>query len=354
MKIVFEGSEYQLSNLSELQKVYPESSRLIRFILDWQNKSNSFQLLTSGSTGSPKIIDVDRKQIVASVEATSQYLSLKSNLQVLSSLDPNFIAAVMMVARCLILDMNLILERPTANPLKGISSQIDFASFVPIQIYKMIDEGNIDRLSEINNVLIGGAPLSQSAFERLTSLDTNIYVTYGMTETLSHIALMRIKGNFTEARFEVLPGVSIDSNADKCLNVKGKVTNNQWVQTNDIVEIFSENQFRWLGRADHVINSGGVKIHPEQLEMTITSKLQLKTNYLISWIKDEVLGSTCCLITEGEPLSIDGFERVQKVVEQSFSKYHIPKFMLTVKEFIKTDSGKIRREETRLQALNSI
>lgn len=352
MKIVFEDSIYLLSKLSDLRKNYPEAAKLIHFIRSWQQNKTTFQFQTSGSTGLPKSIDVNRYQIVASVEATTQYLSLKNGDQVLIALDPNFVATLMMVARCLILDMDLVLERPTANPLEKTNLPIDFASFVPYQIYKMMDDGNINRLEQIKNVLIGGAPLSQSAFERLELLDTHIYATYGMTETVSHIALMRIKGNFAEASYEFLPGVSTGQDADGCLHVTGAATKQKLVQTNDIVEFVNKDSFRWLGRRDDVINSGGIKIHPEQLERVIDEYFELEAACMISWVEDEKLGAACVLLVEGSSLTSVYFESIQKSIEHNFSKHHIPRSVFTVNHFERTKSGKISREKTRLKVLD--
>lgn len=328
---------------------HPQFTKLITFILNWQQNKDTFQFQTSGSTGAPKSIDVSRDQIVASVDATTEYLGLKKSETALLCLDPNFVASLMMAARCLVNDMDLIIEKPSSNPLKTLTESVDFASFVPMQIYKMIEDGNIHKLADINNILIGGAPLSAAAFDVLTQIKTNIYVTYGMTETVSHIALMPVKETYQNAYFEVLPGIEIGQDNEGCLNITGTVTNNQKLQTNDIVELIWSDKFRWLGRRDHVINSGGIKIHPEQLEKVIET--HLKGEFIISWKANDELGSECLLLTEGFTLSNDQFQEIQKEIETTFSKYHIPKFTLAVDKFERTDSGKIKREGTRLKTL---
>ncbi|MEO9967871.1 MAG: AMP-binding protein [Reichenbachiella sp.] len=348
MKIVFESSLYTLDQLKDLLENYPEADKLIQFISDWQSGETSFRFYTSGSTGTPKPIEISRQQIVASVEATAKYLSLQKKFSVLLCLNPDFIASVMMVARCLIVDMDLIIQRPTANPMKDITESIDFAAFVPIQIYKMMEEGTLSKLSMINRVIIGGAPLSGLAFDALSKIDTDIYQTYGMTETVSHIALMPVKGNFASATFHILDEVLIEQDLNCCLRAKGAVTCDRWIQTNDIIERINENEFLWLGRYDHTINSGGIKIHPEQLEKELENVLGQQLEYIISWEKNERVGMACVLLIENDTLSEEGFKNVQKTILDKFSKYHVPKAVYSLAQFARTDSGKIKREETRL------
>ncbi|MEP2023374.1 MAG: AMP-binding protein [Reichenbachiella sp.] len=349
MKIVFERSDYHLDRLDEWLTKYPKATKLIDFITQWQHNHDTFQFQTSGSTGVPKSIDVSRSQIVASASATIEFLQLKKSDTALICLEPNFVASLMMAARCLANDMDLIVQKPSSNPLKTLKEPIDFASFVPVQIYKMIEDGTIHQLKSIENILIGGAPLTSSAFEQLSNIDTNIYATYGMTETVSHIALMPIKGKFIEAEYQALPGIFLKQDDADCLMIQGAVTNNEWLQTNDIVELTDSNKFRWLGRRDHVINSGGIKIHPEQLEKIIEGFID--SDFIISWKANDKLGSECIIITEGQPLQENKLHEIQQVISIKFSKKHIPKQALAVKSFERTDSGKIKREETRKQTL---
>lgn len=349
MKIVFEETDYSLDTLNDLKKKYPEAGKLIQFIKGWENGDLNFEFQTSGSTGTPKSIIISRGQITASVQATSEFLNLNNKQQALICLDPNFVASIMMIARCLINGMNCILSKPSSNPLQSIQHRIDFASFVPFQIYKMIENKSIGDLAAIKNILIGGAPLTPSAFNHLSSLNTNIFVTYGMTETVSHIALMSVKGKYLDAFFEVLPGIQIGQDDEGCLNIIGKITNGLVIQTNDFVEIFEGNKFHWLGRRDFVINSGGIKIHPELLEKCIDA--YISSDYIVSWRHDFQLGSECILIFEGEQLSKDQKSDIERIVKDEFSKFHIPKHFIGIETFERTASGKIKREETRKKAL---
>ena len=349
MEIVFEETNYSLKALNYLQDSYPEADRLLHFIKCWVNGNTNFQLQTSGSTGTPKTVRISREQIVASVVATSNFLSLSQSQRALICLDPNFVASIMMAARCLVNDIDCLLVRPSADPLKSIDEKIDFASFVPFQIYKMMENKTITQLDKIENILIGGAPLTQSGFEALATINTNIFVTYGMTETVSHIALMRVKGSFSDAYYEILPGIKIGQDEDGCLHIKGKVTEEKKVQTNDIVEMLDKNKFRWLGRRDHVINSGGIKIHPEQLEKSIEG--HFSSEFMISWKFDPKLGSECILIIEGKPIPKEKKNEIENIILKNFSKYYVPKQVIELEEFERTNSGKIKREATRKKAL---
>jgi O-succinylbenzoic acid--CoA ligase len=352
MKIVFDSVNYPLENIGILRKEYPESLPIIRFIERWKVGADDFEMQTSGSSGAPKKISVTRKQILASVEATKHFLNLESNDIILLSLDPQYIASLMMVARALVLDMDILLIRPAANPLKD-SPECDFASFVPFQLYKMIAEGNVGELKSIKNILIGGAPLSQEAFELIAQIDTNIYITYGMTETVSHVALMPVKGQFEEACFRLVAGIEMKLDEHDCINLKGAVTGEKWIETNDVAQRIDTNSFRWLGRRDLIINSGGVKIHPESLEILIhqvLSKSDTTFNFFISYVDDALLGQKCVLVVEGNGFSEQIFLTIKTAITTSLSKYHVPQLLFLSKKFTMTDSGKIKRGESLRQA----
>lgn len=351
MNITFNQRHYSLDQLDKLITDYPESQPIQSFINDWNKGIQIFEFNTSGSTGRPKKIKIQRRQIEASVVATRNFLNLQSGEVAMICLDPKFIASLMMVARALVLKLDLQLEKPNSNPLLHCqNTDIDFISLVPIQISQMIKDNNLSDLKNIKNILIGGAPLSRSVFNELSKIDTNIYHTYGMTETVSHIALMSIKGAYEEGKFELLPNISIGLDQEQCLKINGAITNHKELITNDIVELLDDNKaFRWVGRRDLVINSGGIKIHPEKLEKEIQIYLDHKNrffNCFISSIPDPNLGSKCIMITEGETIDPSLFSKIQNHLRQQFSKHHFPKEAFSIKAFKKTSSGKLKRKET--------
>ncbi|RJE72657.1 MULTISPECIES: AMP-binding protein [Reichenbachiella] len=347
MKIHFENTVYSPQEFVQLASTVPSYAALFAFIEGWLSDQKTFHFQSSGSTGKPKKIEIKRRQIETSVFASARALSLSPKDRVLLCLSPAYIASTMMMARALILDMDIYIEKPSANPLHLLDHPIDFASFVPFQIYKMIEDRSFGQLEGIKNILIGGAPLSGEAFDILSSLNTNIYLTYGMTETVSHIALMKVQGKSEDAYYDVIDGVKIGQDEAQCLNISGIITDNQRIQTTDVVQILSPKKFLWLGRADFVINSGGIKIHPEQLEKTIASLLP-QTHYFISSVADTQLGSKCVLITE-TAITDALFGQIQALITDQFSKHHSPKEQHTITPFITTESGKLNRKTTMQQ-----
>lgn len=348
MKFTFRNYTYEPVELQELYEQDSSYFSLIEFVRKWRKGDHTFEFQTSGSTGTPKTIPIYRKQIEASVANTAQYLDLQRGEKILLCLHPGYIAAIMMAARGLILDLDVHIISPSINPFEETGDQtFDFASFVPLQIYHMIESGSLDQLSGIRNVLIGGAPLSDDAFQKLAELPNNIYQTYGMTETVSHIGLMPIKGNVDEARFQVLPNLFIGTNEDNCLWIDGDITNNQRIQTTDVVDLKEHQFFKWLGRKDNVINSGGVKIHPEQLEKFMAiefQKLGFKNSFYISGQKDSKLGEKVMLVIEGDKQDDEVLKPVLSKIEQAFGKYKVPKKVKYLKNFKRTDSGKVIRK----------
>lgn len=355
MKFTFQNhiiAPQEIQKLLELDSTYEP---IVIFVQNWVNGSDSFEFHTSGSTGSPKAIKISRSQIEASIKGTAKYLNLRSGENILLCLNPNYIAAIMMVARGLFLNMDVHITRPTSNPILEIkNTKVDFASFVPLQIYRMIKSGQLKELSGIKNVLIGGAPLSDDAFAKLAELGNNNFATYGMTETVSHIALMQISGDFLNATYTVLPNIQIGISTENCLWIKGSVTNNELIQTTDVVELLNPNEFKWLGRKDNVINSGGIKIHPEQIEKIIKvefARLGIPNEFYVTGIKDENLGKRLVLMLEVDlqsPLRVTMSEEsilssISSIIEGKYSKYHVPKKILFQERFARTESGKVKR-----------
>lgn len=308
-------------------------------------------MTTSGSTGDPKVIKIDRSQIEASVFMTKNALELKPNMNALICLDPKYIASIIMAARCIILDMNMIIVEPSSNPLKSIdpSLHIDFASFVPIQIDRMVEDGATSRMESIDKILIGGAPLNDRLKKSLKHLNTDIFLTYGMTETVSHVALMKMGHQHMDAHYTLLEGIKMKKQDNGCLAIAGAVTNQKLINTNDLVEIINDSQFSWLGRLDNIINTGGIKIIPETIEFRLKDWINnpmTNSEFIISSIPDSRLGQKIVLITEGEPIGDDEFSVIQAYIKNEFSPFHIPRNAYAVQHFIRTDSGKIVRNAT--------
>ena len=346
MKFTFQNHEISTSAIKELYEIDSSYFPLVDFVKKWKRGESTFEVQTSGSTGSPKTISIYRKQIESSVKATSEFLDLKPGENILMCLGPSYIGGLMMAARALVLDMDIHIVQPSVDPLAEIRADVDFASFVPYQIYHLIDTNRMDELAKIRNVLIGGAPLTDQAFEQLAQLPNNNFMTYAMTETVSHIALMPIKGKPIEARFHLLPNIFIGTNEKDCLWIEGDVTNNQRIQTTDVVEIQDDVYFKWLGRNDFVINSGGVKIHPEQIEKVIARKLDelgIRNEFYLTGVPDDQLGQKLVLKIEGAVDANNLVHQFAPEIETAFSKYHVPKEIQIEEKFERTESGKVKR-----------
>lgn len=344
MKIFYNNESF---NLKEIQLIFEKEnaySNLIKFITEWINNQPFYEFKTSGSTGKPKTINVKRSQISSSVMMTKKALGLQSQDTVLICLNPEYIATIMMVARCLILDMNIVFIKTKSNPFKDFQDniKIDFASFVPFQIENIINNNQLDRLENIKNILIGGVAISRQLREKLKTMNTNIYQSYGMTETVSHIALMNLH---TETNFQVLEGIEIKKDERDCIAIKGNVTDNKWIQTNDIIDLINPKEFKWLGRFDNVINSGGIKIFIEELESFTHEVLQqynFKNSFFFYGIKDDKLGEKICLVFEIRKPAKELLDILENRIISNFSKYHLPKKIHAIKSFKRT-SGKIMR-----------
>ena len=345
MKITFQYQTFDPKAFGLVVSEDVEYARLGQFVLDWIDGHEEFIFQTSGSTGAPKEITIGRNQILASVAGTQRALGLASGDNVLICLSPAYIATMMMMARALILDLDVVILAPSSDPLARLDAKVDFASFVPFQVYTMIDSGSIDRIGCIRNTLIGGAPLHQAAQKHLSQYPNSNYMTYGMTETVSHVALMRIVPVLKESVYQVLEGIDFGIDND-CLWLQGEVTNHQRLQTNDMVEILGSRSFRWLGRKDNVINSGGVKINPEQIEPLIASFLKsigIQSDIFLSGYPDDKLGQRLVLHIESDNSRDDLLPLISDALKQHVSRYHIPKEIRYLKTFRRTDNGKIKR-----------
>lgn len=319
------------------------------FCRAWLSGQEQFKLSTSGSTGIPKEITFTHDQLIASATMTQVALSLKPETTALVCLDTMYVAGQMMLVRSFLIGMNVIAVDPTANPLAKIplNQKIDFAAFVPYQLQAILNT-NPANLENIRVALIGGAPVDAITKKKIMNSKCDLYATYGMTETISHIALMKLNGTNSETSFKTLEGVSIHQDGRGCLVINTGFLN-QPVITNDMVELINDHQFNWLGRWDNIINTGGVKVSPEKIENqleNIFEKLNLSNRFFIAPFPDTQLGEKVSLIVEGESLSIPVVEKLWEGMKSKLSKYEVPKEIKFVRSFEETNTGKINRTKT--------
>lgn len=325
---------------------------ILDFCDQWYIGTPEFTIKTSGSTGKPKLINISKEQMAYSASMTQKALGLCEGDNALICLNTQYIAGKMMLVRSMETGMNMYVIPPVANPLKKFDESVilDFTAMVPYQM-KTIMEETPEKVGILNNmkaIIVGGAPIGHQLEEELQEIKAPVYSTYGMTETVSHIALRRLNGPDSSPIYTTLPGINISVDSRNCLIIKGSVTNNQEIVTNDVVKLISDNQFIWIGRVDNIINSGGIKIQIEELESKISEifrSSRLKNRFIVTSLPDTNFGSVVALIVEGEFSESTKslfMENLSKVV----SKYEIPKKVLRIDKFIETATGKVDRIAT--------
>jgi len=323
----------------------PFEQSTLWFIRQWLNGQGLFSLKTSGSTGEPKPITVSRYQMRLSAQKTIDYFELKPEDTVLVCLNTAYIAGIMMLVRALISKANIIAIEPTGNPLVDLEDRIDFLAVVPLQLQQILGVPKTKKkLEKCRSTIVGGAPVSIKLDVEIGNSGANIYATFGMTETLTHFALKRLNPD-KEDFFTSLEGVTIGQDARGCLTVASLVTEEKALVTNDLVEILSHNTFKWLGRVDNVINSGGVKLQIEELESKIGQvfyNIGLTNRFIVGAFKDEALGEKVVLIIESEK-DIDLLNNVEW--SNYLNKYEKPKQILFASPFIETPTGKVDKKE---------
>jgi O-succinylbenzoic acid--CoA ligase len=297
------------------------------FILYWFDTKEYIEMQTSGTTGHPKLIRVSKQAMVNSALATGAFFHLEAGIKVLHCLPTQYVAGKMMLVRAFILGWDMDLVEPVSNPLRN-DAYYDFAAMVPLQA-----QHSIEKLSQVKKLILGGAKVSQSLSQQLAEVPSEIYETYGMTETITHIAAKKIG----EEAFTVLPDVTISENERHCLVIDAHKVSSEPVVTNDVVEIINETTFKWLGRYDNVINSGGVKLFPEQIEEKLSGAIERR--FFVKGMPDEKLGEKLVLVVEGAPYEID------KAIFSELGKYESPKDILFVEKFPETASGKVIRNK---------
>lgn len=311
-----------------------------KFLEEWFSNGDRVKVQTSGSTGVPKVFEIEKKKMINSAVMTCNFLGLKEGNQALLCLPVEYIAGKMMVVRSAERKLKLQLADPSLKPLEHLNEEIDFCAMTPLQV-----EHSLDKLYLIKNLIVGGAAVSESLKqkmidnEQLSGTSNRIFETYGMSETLSHIALKKLMPEPEEV-FTIFENVSISLDERGCLKIYAPDLNTEVLQTNDLVEIKNENQFKFLGRIDNVINSGGAKIFPETLETLV--KKEIPNEAVFMGMKDESLGQKLILVIEGEESS-DITEMISSIPFEK--KFHRPKDIIFIGKIPRTPNGKVNRIE---------
>ena len=319
--------------------------KVLTFANDWLSGKNQFEFQTSGSTGDPRKIRFTRDQIKASANLTKNFFHLRQGHKALLCLDPDFVAARMMIVRALEIGMDLYCFPPASNPIKNLNELIDLAAFVPYQLEAILNSGSSDKLNFIKSAIIGGSAVQDGLVQGIQSNSTRFFETYGMTETLTHIALRKL--NPVQSEFHILPGVNIFLDDRLCLNIKASHLGNEIIKTNDLAALVNKTSFKILGRYDNVINTAGLKVSPETLEQKIKSILQNTLPdcpYFIAGVNDKDFGEKVILYIECSELSQDVKNRLIAEFKSNLKKWEVPKEIIAIPKFKRTNSGKINRK----------
>lgn len=328
------------------------------FLSEWNNDSDRVLVHTSGSTGKPKPMMVEKKRMLNSARITCDFLGLKPGDSALLCMSLDYIAGKMVVVRSIERHLHLISVSPSGHPLKDVDEEITFAAMVPMQVYNTLQvPEERERLSRIRHLIIGGGAIDAALEQELQSLpgDIAIWSTYGMTETLSHIALRRINGDEASEWYQPFDSVHISQTEEGCLVIDAPQVCAETLVTNDIVEIdpyiynkVEKLRFRIKGRKDNVICSGGIKIQIEEVETLL--KPHLEKPFMLAKKKDGKFGEIAVLLTEDEDI-----KKVEATVRRLLSdesekssdhkkyKYWIPKEFRYVEHLPLTETGKPKR-----------
>ncbi len=348
-KITLDGCTYNGSQLLGLcqenmnNNSTPEWLKHIhQFIYEWLNDSDEIVAHTSGSTGVPKKIYLKKKHMVASALKTNTYFKLDPDKSGLLCLSANYIAGKMMIVRAFVGGFNLLIQEPSGNPLGNIVDSIDFIAMVPIQVSNSIED--IEKGDKVKDIIIGGGAISKSLTESLRTVNINCYETYGMTETVSHVAIRKVG----DPVFKAMPDVFFLIDDRNCLLINADDITDSIIITNDVVELKSDKEFIWLGRYDNIINTGGIKVVPEEIERKLST--EIKHPFFVSSMPDDKLGHMVVLVFEknSQTTEISEFESVFSCL----NKYERPKRIYKVHHFPYTENNKIKRTEL-MQMINS-
>ena len=313
---------------------------LFLFLKEWCSPSETIEAQTSGSTGEPQIIRLTKTTMQQSAERTIEYFGLRKSNRILLSLPCRYIAGKMMVVRAIIGQMNLITVDP-ANDFDFLQNEIlDFGAMVPNQVFKLLEQASgKEKLQNIRNLLIGGSSVSGEMEAQISQLSSRIVLTYGMTETASHIAIRELSGEKRSEIYHSLSGITVTTNSNDCLQIHFPESPEP-LQTQDIAEVLSPTSFRILGRADDVIISGGIKYWPEIIEKKIEAFISER--FVISSLPDEKMGEKLVLVIEGKLTDSEPILQITTKLLQTFER---PKAVYFLNKFPETHTGKLKRKD---------
>ena len=353
-RLLLDGKVYASSEIyrivSERSGEVSESLReLVLFLEEWFNDSPLITVHTSGSTGTPKILQVRKDQMMQSARLTCEFLNLQEGDTALLCMNLRYIGAKMVVVRALVAGLNLVIRQASGHPLSDVEQSLRFAAMVPLQVYNTLQvPEEKERLCRTDILIIGGGAISPELEKEIQCLPNAVYSTYGMTETLSHIALRRLNGIEASGCYRPFPSVHLSLSSENTLVIDAPLVCDEQLQTNDVARIYPDGSFVILGRKDNIINSGGIKVQAEEVEKILRPLITVP--FVITSVPDKRLGETIVLLLE----HTDKFPEITTDIPSLLSPYQCPKYIRMVDKIPMTENGKIGRAACRTLAAEAI
>jgi len=324
---------------------------ITKFIIEWYNENDFFEVQTSGSTGLSQLLRIKKEFAINSALSTLDFLELKPGNTALLCLPVSYIAGKMMIIRSIMGRLRLTSVEPKGNVSDDISENTDFAAMIPLQVQNLLEgPGGISKINQIRKLIIGGASIPPALEENLRNQHHPVYSTYGMTETVSHIAMRRIDGAGYSKNYKLLPNISISQDEHDCLIVNAPFLSEQIVHTRDVVRILQNYEFEVLGRLDNMIISGGIKYFPEILEKKLAGCFS--DRFIISSKPDPKLGEKIILIIETQQPEKYPAHLVKNMLNGKLTAFEFPREIFFLKKFPETGTSKLARKQITQEAIN--
>ena len=349
-RLLLQGKEYTAGDISRLvaegaENCPPALWDLYLFLEKWFDASPVITVHTSGSTGTPKELVVRKDRMMQSARLTCEFLNLQAGDTALLCMNLRYIGAMMVGVRALVAGLNLIVRPASGHPLSDIEEPLRFAAMVPLQVYNTLRVPEEKaRLEQTDILIIGGGAVDDSLEAEMSALPTAIYSTYGMTETLSHIALRRLNGETASKHYYPFPSVELSLSAESTLVIKAPLICGEVLQTNDIACIYPDGSFTIAGRKDNVINSGGIKIQAEEMEKRLRPFIPVP--FVVTSVPDPRLGQALTLLIAGQVDVRELESKLQTVLDA----YHRPRHIFMTESIPQTENGKTDRAGCRILA----
>lgn len=340
------GVIYTKSNLSDFIGTADTSeentfyTEIINFLVEWFNEDDTVLVHTSGSTGEPKPMYLRKEYMINSAKLTCSFFGLNENSTALLCMPVRYIAGKMMLVRAIVSKFSLAVVVPSSRPLQFISIPFNFIAVVPLQLYTSLDnEIDAQRFDACDTVLVGGGSISSELQQKVKPLSCKVYSSYGMTETVSHIALRKLNGEDCSEYYRTLPNVKLSISDDETLLIDAPLVASSLLKTNDLVEFNSDGEFKVLGRIDNIINSGGVKLQIEKIEEKLQNLFDFPS--VITSIEDARLGNVVTLLF-ASPNNYKP-ENLREQMREVLSTYELAKYIFNVDKIPLTETKKVDR-----------